>query len=94
MHDVQEWRAAFEGSPDDARQALRTLLAGERMRVYLDAERGFRVEGLLRVPTSSEPPGAASERFACGVAGVRFGTVEPFRIREVAVPLGRLLRAA
>jgi hypothetical protein len=40
------------------------------MRVYADAERGFWVEGVLRVPIKSEPPGAGgSERFGCGVAG-------------------------
>ena len=72
MADVQDWHSAFDGSPD-ARRALRALLAGERMRVYSDGERGFRVEGMLRVPTSSEPPGGGSERFACGVAGGLIG---------------------
>jgi DNA invertase Pin-like site-specific DNA recombinase len=72
VHHAKEWQAAFEGSPDHARRALRALLGDERMRVYSDAERGFRVEGLLRVPTSGEPFREGSERLACGVAGGGF----------------------
>src|SRR5690606_5457582 len=66
---VLDFRAALEGAPDHAQRALRSLLGGERLRVYSDDARGFRVEGLLRVPISSEPPGEpASEGFACRVA--------------------------
>jgi DNA invertase Pin-like site-specific DNA recombinase len=72
VHHAKEWQAAFEGSPDHARHALRALLGDERMRVYSDDERGFRVEGLLRVPTSGEPFREGSERLACGVAGGGF----------------------
>jgi len=84
---VLAFRAAFDRSPDHAHRTLRALLAGERLRVYSDEDRGFRVQGMLRVPTSSEPLEArGSEGFACGVAGVRFATGEHLP-RELAFPL-------
>lgn len=71
---VLDYRGLLESSPEDGRRALRALLAGERMRVYSDTERGFRVEGLFRVPLTHEPPGDLSHsgRFDCVVAGGRF----------------------
>ena len=66
-------RAVFEGNPEHAQRGLRALLSGERLRIHADPDRAFRVEGLLRVPTSNEPPGAlGSEGFAFGVAGGGF----------------------
>ena len=57
----------------DERGALRTLLDGDRMRAYADAARDFRIEGMIYLPITNEPPGAvASGRFDCLVAGVGF----------------------
>ena len=68
---VRHFRIAFEESPDPARGALPP--AGESMRVSGDPEYGFRVEGLLRGATTSEPSEAeAAGRFACVVAGGGF----------------------
>ena len=52
---VCEMRAALEGAPDERRAALKAFLGGDRLRVLPDAERGFRVEGLLRVRLKAEP---------------------------------------
>ncbi len=57
--------SALRASPDRAREALRRLLPGRRLQVAPDPQRGFRVEGLLRleIRMPSEP---ASE-------GIRYG---------------------
>ena len=81
---VLAWRSLFEASPEEGRNALAALLAGRRMRVHADSERAFRVEGLLRLPLTNEPPRAdASGRFDSVVAGERFGRTEP---RHGALP--------
>jgi hypothetical protein len=46
VHDIH---AALAGDLPERRDALRVLLSLERLRVFADPERGFRVEGLLRV---------------------------------------------
>ena len=55
-HRVRELRPAFEASPQECRAALRSLLAGEKLRVRADPEHGFAVEGFLEV----EVPGSRS----------------------------------
>ena len=72
-HHVEHFQAVFAESPDPGRSALRSLLDGDRMRVYADAAQDFRVEGMIYLPITNEPPGAgASGRFDCVVAGVGF----------------------
>ena len=68
----------------DERGALRTLLDGDRMRAYADAARDFRIEGMIYLPITNEPPGAvASGRFDCLVAGGRSVRVPTRRISRV-----------
>ena len=57
--------SALRASPDQAREALRQLLAGRRLRVGPDCQRSFRVEGLLRLEMRM-PPDSPSE-------GIRYG---------------------
>jgi hypothetical protein len=84
---VLDLRTTLDSEPEAARRAMRRLLGGERLRVYSDPDRGFRVEGILRVPLNDEPPGTeASGRFDCWVAGGRFATGEHLP-RELAFPL-------
>ena len=45
-HDL---RAAFDRAPEQGRTVLDRLLAGRRMAIHADAERGFRVEGLFEL---------------------------------------------
>jgi hypothetical protein len=45
---ANDFRKAVAGAPEECRRALRVLLDGGRMRVYADAERAFRVEGVFR----------------------------------------------
>jgi hypothetical protein len=83
---VMDFREAFGGAPEDCRRALRALLDGDRMRVYADGERTFRIEGLFRLAAleSGKPPGASSERFTCRVAGGCYARGSPrcrFRCR-------------
>ena len=47
---VHDLRKALDGSPDERRAALLAVVRDGRFRVFADHERGFRVEGLLRVP--------------------------------------------
>jgi DNA invertase Pin-like site-specific DNA recombinase len=68
---VLELREALEHGPE-SRAALRSLLGNRRLRVGPDADRGFRVEGLLEVEletrtTRETAPGP----FDCVVAGGR-----------------------
>ena len=74
--DVDELRAPIEravrdlgawltGTPEQGRAALAALLGDRRLRVGPDAERGFRVEGLLRLEMRM-PPDLPSE-------GIRYG---------------------
>jgi len=73
IHNVH---AALTGDATGRREALRALLGPDRLRVYPDREKGFRLEGALRVRL--EPPArAAAERGAKQVAGERFGRTEP-----------------
>ena len=51
---IREVRAALVGDAAARRDVLRALLGAERFRVYADTERGFRLEGALRVRL--EPP--------------------------------------
>jgi hypothetical protein len=53
---VQEMRSAFEGEPESAREALRTLLGTRPLRVGPDPDRGFRVEGLFILPLETRAP--------------------------------------
>jgi len=52
---ICEMRAALEGAADERRAALKAFLGDDRLRVLPDAERGFRVEGLLRVRLEAGP---------------------------------------
>ncbi len=42
---VSDMRGLLDGSPEQGREVARTLFAEERLRVYADDERGFRIEG-------------------------------------------------
>jgi hypothetical protein len=86
---------AFDGAPEESRRALRTLLDGDRMRVYANAEQDFRVEGLFRLGVlaaleSNEPPGASSGRFVSRVAGGRYARVCRFPVRLPLPVKGRI----
>ena len=59
---VVEMRAAFEGSPDDCRAAFRVLLGDRKMRVFPDAERRFRVEGMLELALETADARAGEPR--------------------------------
>jgi len=66
----------LEGDDTARRDALRALLGPERLGVYPDSEKGFRLEGALRVRL--EPSArAAAERRAKQVAGGRFFVSPP-----------------
>jgi len=73
IRDIHE---ALTGDAAERRTALRALLGPDRLRVYPDREKGFRLEKALRVRL--EPP-ARSEagRGAKQVAGARYGTLPP-----------------
>ena len=47
-------RQAFEGSDEERRAAFRVLLADRRMRISVDPERQFRVEGVFQLPLNEE----------------------------------------
>jgi len=65
-----EIHTALAGDDTARRDALRALLGPDRLRVYPDAEKGFRLEGALRVRL--EPSArAGAERRAKQVAGGR-----------------------
>jgi hypothetical protein len=52
---VREIRGALEGHEEERRAALRALLAGDRLRVGPDPERGYRVDGMLAVGATVPP---------------------------------------
>jgi hypothetical protein len=83
---ITEWvadlRAVFDRKQEDMRAALEELLAGSRLKVWPDAERGFRVEGMLelRPKTKAARPHMETGRLASVVAGARsdrLHTTEP-----------------
>ena len=57
---VLEIRGALAATDGHRRAALRALLAGRRLRVGPDPDRGFRVAGLLEVVLETTPPPRAS----------------------------------
>ncbi len=59
---LREMCAAFEGSPDDRRAAFRALLGSRKMRVFPDAERRFRVEGMLELALDTADARAGGPR--------------------------------
>jgi hypothetical protein len=62
----------LEGAPEERRAALQAVLGGERLQVLPDLERGFRVEGLVRVRLEAEParkPGGVPGRSLGGSGG-------------------------
>ena len=65
------------GAPDEGRQALRMLLDGERLRVYPDEARRFRVEGTMTWPVDEAAPGPRNQTGRCYsvVAGTGFEPV-------------------
>src|SRR5271167_5099293 len=63
------------GDPDQSRTALRLLLGGRRLRVGADAERGFRVDGLLEIEVEIDATAAQDPdpgRLVREVAGGRY----------------------
>jgi hypothetical protein len=72
------------------RSAFRALLGPDgRMRVYPDAERRFRVEGLFEMAletTAAARAGQTSGRRQLEVAGDRFSTGERELLRAIALP--------
>ena len=67
---LRELRTWLADSPEQGRRALSALLAGERLRVYPDAERRFRVEGSIRLGLELD------QAQASGPSGV-LGSAEP-----------------
>jgi hypothetical protein len=65
---VLEMRAAFERAPEERRDAFRALLGNRKMRVFPDAERRFRVEGLFELSLESADARAVGHR-ASATAG-------------------------
>jgi hypothetical protein len=65
---LREIQTALAGDDTARRDALRALLGPERLRVYPDAEKGFRLEGALRVRLEPSARPAAGRR-AKQVAG-------------------------
>jgi hypothetical protein len=79
-------RATVAGDPEGCRRAFKVLLAGRRMRVGLDAEGQFRVDGIFHLPIQNEP--LPKERLDCVVAGDRFNRYEArFSTTRVAMRL-------
>jgi hypothetical protein len=78
-HPRQRQTYTFEGAPERARAALSGLLAGRRMRVGPDPERGFRVEGVFHWPLDLEARAArapqATGRLVSVVAGEGYARV-------------------
>lgn len=56
-----EMREALAGAPSEMRDALRALLRDRRIRVYPDAEKRFRIEGILELALESTTPGSLAE---------------------------------
>lgn len=79
-------REAFGSAPEECRRALKTLLAGERMRVLSDEASGFRLEGLFRLSLDAAAPGTPEGPGRCdsSVAGGRFATDETGRVPVMA----------
>jgi len=75
---ICEMRAALEGAADERRAALKAFLGDDRLRVLPDAERGFRVEGLLRVRLEAGP--------ARELEGLRAGRIGGSGGRSVRLP--------
>jgi hypothetical protein len=76
---VRDLLTVFASRTDQARDVLRKALAGDRLKVRPDPERGYVVEEMLRVTVSaarSAGPGPTDRE----VAGGRYGTGEPARI--------------
>jgi len=71
---LREMHTALEGDDTARRDTLRALLGPDRLRVYPDAEKGFRLEGALRVRLEPSAHPAARRR-AKQVAGGCYGTV-------------------
>jgi hypothetical protein len=66
MDELAQIETALAGEPETTRRGLDALLAGRRLRVLPDAERGFRVEGALRLRLEAgNPPGASSPPAGC-----------------------------
>jgi hypothetical protein len=53
---IRDLRGALAGDADARREALRALLGAERLRVYPDAEKGFRLEGAVRLRLEAPAP--------------------------------------
>lgn len=51
-----EMRTALGQHPSKARSAVEALLQGDRLAVFDDAEREFRVEGILRLDLQTKMP--------------------------------------
>jgi hypothetical protein len=79
---VEDLQLAFAGAPEGVRAALGALLAGQRLTVHRDDERGFRVDGMLQLPIAEElrhPTGIRA--LDCVVAGGRYARVcAPIRV--------------
>jgi hypothetical protein len=53
---IRDLRGALAGDTEARRDALRALLGAERLRVYPDAEKGFRLEGAVRLRLEAPAP--------------------------------------
>ena len=80
---LTEIHAALAGDPTERREALRALLGAERLRIYPHAEKGFHLEGTLRVRIEDAPHPLSSggHRY---VAGGRYVRDEPVLPDEYA----------
>jgi hypothetical protein len=77
---ARDLRRPFEAAPEEMRAGLRALLAGRRMLVHRDAERGYRVEGVLSLALETgNARGDVPGRFGCVVAGGQFVRWETIR---------------
>lgn len=66
MDEIAGVEAALAGEPEECRRGLRHLLGDRRLRVLADADRGFRVEGALRLRLEvGNPPEAHGRRAGC-----------------------------
>jgi hypothetical protein len=66
-------RTVFDRKQEDMRAALEELLAGSRLKVWTDSERGFHVEGMLelRPKTRAARSHVETGRLVSMVAGAR-----------------------
>jgi DNA invertase Pin-like site-specific DNA recombinase len=73
---TRDLRAAFQAAPEEAQGALRALLGDHRLAVIPDAEKGYRVEGMLRLRGRPGRPGTPVDQGVAGARSDRLHTTE------------------